>query len=238
MAIKITLSSCACAYCGAKGDASKRTRNLRYDLRDREVVCARGYGCARQRPGDARRNGRRHEYRLEGHWYSISDLAALAGVPTPVMRMRLTKLKWDVAVAVGYKIRKRKRIRRDRAVRAAARKAKRDERRQRYARIASELGLSARGFENRVRRLGSVEKAQALGQRRRGGIESSAVAEIIRDAANILGITTRAIRKSAKKRGVSPLEDLLRRAAEPGGEALAKYIATIENPRAHIRRAS
>lgn len=233
MAIKITLSSCACAYCGAKGDASKRTRNLRYDLRDREVVCARGYGCARQRPGDARRNGRKREYRLEGHWYSIADLAALAGVPTPVMRMRLTKLKWDVAVAVGYKIRKRKRIRRDRAVRAAARKAQRDEHRQRCARVAGELGMSVRGFENRVRRLGSIEKAQALGPRC-----GSTQANTVRNAAAILGISERAVRKSAQKRGVSVREDLLRRAMEGGDEALAKMRVILARPRTHVRRAS
>ena len=93
--------------------------------------------------------------------------------------------------------------------------------------------MSVRGFENRVRRLGSIEKAQALGPRC-----GSTQANTVRNAAAILGISERAVRKSAQKRGVSVREDLLRRAMEGGDEALAKMRVILARPRTHVRRAS
>lgn len=104
-----------CAYCGRQREknqhrveiVSRGPKNTRV-----QIVCQRGRGCARQRPEDARSNP--YAYKLDGVWWSVSQLAALsvsaaadpAGQQAVVqaMRARLTKSKWTAADAVSVPI--------------------------------------------------------------------------------------------------------------------------------------
>lgn len=97
-----------CEYCGAKWTAESRGKPLTYDFADDAISCTRGYGCARRRPEHERRGPRSstraqlvvRQYLLDGHWYTVEELAALAGVPRARMAARLD-LGWHVAEAIS-----------------------------------------------------------------------------------------------------------------------------------------
>lgn len=232
MSRKITLASCACAYCGARWLGSQKQRNLRYDVTEREVVCARGYGCAAQTVGHSRVRDGILEFLLEGYWYTIGQLADLAGKPPSVIRMRLTKRKWTPRDAVEYRRSRRSRRGHDRLVRRAAMKAKRDRDEALARERAIELGISERTMRNRIARTGSLDAAVAMGPK--GGVVGNGGP--IATAARLLGISPKAAHKAASKRGIATREELLRRASIAGGTLAERVVELLKNARARKPR--
>jgi hypothetical protein len=98
-----TLRRVPCDYCGRVGPA--RGRPWRYDYELDAVVCARGEGCSARKPEDEREarapNGNRtREYRdSQGHWYTIQQIADLAGIRYPAAYQRMWS-GWTVEDAI------------------------------------------------------------------------------------------------------------------------------------------
>ncbi len=88
----------SCDYCGADGQH-------RYDVEADAIVCARGAGCSRRRPEDERTaklpsgNWSRQYRHTDGYWYTLQEVADLAGITTDAAYQRM-RAGWTVADAI------------------------------------------------------------------------------------------------------------------------------------------
>ena len=88
----------SCDYCGADGQH-------RYDAKSDALVCGRGAGCSRRRPEDERAaklpsgNWSRQYRHTDGYWYTLQQIADLAGITTDAAYQRM-RAGWTVADAI------------------------------------------------------------------------------------------------------------------------------------------
>lgn len=100
-----TLKQLSCDWCGRDG-ASNKLSTL-----GGEIACKRGFGCARRLPHEERPSQRAREpgstgplhateYLLEGHWYTVRELADVASVSRTVVEHRIKRC-WPMADVVA-----------------------------------------------------------------------------------------------------------------------------------------
>ena len=86
-----------CEYCNAK---PLKPRDLTVSMTELALVCSRGFGCARRRPEHERKRGGHREFLLDGHWYTIGELAALASQSRQTIHSRI-KHGWPMEAVIG-----------------------------------------------------------------------------------------------------------------------------------------